>query len=48
MVTYLVTIDATHLSKPVQTKEAFLSFRDWQISFLTTGVAVAVNATIGT
>ena len=37
-----------HLSNPVQTNAAFLNFRDWQMSRLTLGVAVAVSATIGT
>ena len=37
-----------HLSNPVQTNAAFFNFRDWQMSRLTLGVAVAVSATIGT
>lgn len=40
--------DKHHLSNPVQTNAAFLNLRDWQISRLTVGVAVAVSATIGT
>lgn len=32
----------------MQTKAAFFSFKDWHMSLLTTGVAVAVKATMGT
>ena len=32
----------------MQTKAAFFSFKDWHMSLLTAGVAVAVKATMGT